>query len=322
MGHAAVYLSREEGPGAMCFDPESMAARLATERASATEIGSLRSLLASFDQAEIRYHIDEYSEANITFHRRILEMSQCRIVMDMADGLFIHMRAIRARHFLDAAHALDLRYVDAGPGGVEAEQMKSRGFGVAYGSRRATGRVKSWNASATPPVIAPPLSFGLVRSKSPGPMAWRARMRSRKPGAKRSIWASTRSTPRSACTSQSTPVGTWVYAQPVWWPAGARLGSARLCWPNRTNGRSETTPASSSRRHCSSSCGPPPTCTVPADLAGSAVHGTTPSSAQSTLKVPLPNSNRRIAARARAAFERRLALTEGALLRGLPRGSR
>jgi DNA-binding GntR family transcriptional regulator len=76
---------------------ESMAARLATERATAAELGSLRRLLASFDRAEIRTHIDEYSDANIKFHRRILEMSKCKILKDMADGLFVHMRAIRAR---------------------------------------------------------------------------------------------------------------------------------------------------------------------------------------------------------------------------------
>jgi DNA-binding GntR family transcriptional regulator len=85
---------------------ESMAARLATERASTTEIGSLRGLLASFDQAEIRYHIDEYSDVNITFHRRILAMSQCQILTDMADGLFIHMRAIRARTMTEGDRAM------------------------------------------------------------------------------------------------------------------------------------------------------------------------------------------------------------------------
>ena len=63
-------------------------------------------LLASFDQAEIRTHIDEYSEANIKFHRRILEMSKCRILKDMADGLFIHMRAIRARTMTEGDRAI------------------------------------------------------------------------------------------------------------------------------------------------------------------------------------------------------------------------
>ena len=85
---------------------ESMAARLATERASDAEIGSLRKLLASFDRTEVRTHIDEYSEANIRFHRRILEMSKCKILKDMADGLFIHMRAIRARTMTEGDRAV------------------------------------------------------------------------------------------------------------------------------------------------------------------------------------------------------------------------
>jgi len=84
---------------------ESMAARLATGRASPAEIRSLRALQAHFDQAEVRTHIDEYSEANIRFHRRILEMSKCNLLTDMADGLFIHMRAIRARTMTEGDRA-------------------------------------------------------------------------------------------------------------------------------------------------------------------------------------------------------------------------
>ncbi len=76
---------------------ESMAARLAAERASDAHIGSLRKLLASFSQDEAKTHLDEYSEANIRFHRRILELSGCALLLSMADGLFLHMRAIRAR---------------------------------------------------------------------------------------------------------------------------------------------------------------------------------------------------------------------------------
>jgi DNA-binding GntR family transcriptional regulator len=84
---------------------ESMAARLATERASTAEIGSLRTLLAHFDQTEVRTHIDEYSDANIRFHRRILELAKCKILIDMADGLFLHMRAIRARTMTEGDRA-------------------------------------------------------------------------------------------------------------------------------------------------------------------------------------------------------------------------
>ena len=55
---------------------------------------------------------------------------------------------------------------------------------------------------------------------SAGPIAWRARMQSRNPGAKRSIWLSMR-----AVMSAVDPLGTWQYAQSVCLPAGARDGS-------------------------------------------------------------------------------------------------
>ncbi len=76
---------------------ESMAARLATVRAGDEDIASLRKMVVSFDDDEARAHLDEYSEANIEFHQRILELSHCKMLKDIADGLFLHMRAIRAR---------------------------------------------------------------------------------------------------------------------------------------------------------------------------------------------------------------------------------
>jgi len=76
---------------------ESMAARLATERASTADIGSLRKIFASFDSDQAHARIDEYSKRNIEFHVRILELARCMLMRQMAEGLFIHMRAIRAR---------------------------------------------------------------------------------------------------------------------------------------------------------------------------------------------------------------------------------
>ena len=76
---------------------ESMAARLVTTKASDEEIGSLRRMVADYTKNEARLHMDEYSEANIHFHRRILELSKCSMLRDIADGLFLHMRAIRAQ---------------------------------------------------------------------------------------------------------------------------------------------------------------------------------------------------------------------------------
>ena len=43
------------------------------------------------------------------------------------------------------------------PGGVEDEQMYSPWTGVAYGTRRSAGRVKSWRRSCTPPLMSPPM---------------------------------------------------------------------------------------------------------------------------------------------------------------------
>ncbi|NNE23652.1 MAG: GntR family transcriptional regulator [Rhizobiales bacterium] len=80
---------------------ESMAARLASVRASDEDIASLRKMVVSFDDNEARAHLDEYSEANIEFHQRILELSQCTMLKDIADGLFLHMRAIRARAMVE-----------------------------------------------------------------------------------------------------------------------------------------------------------------------------------------------------------------------------
>ena len=76
---------------------ESMAARLATDRASDEEIASLRAMVAAYNTDDARANLDEYSEANIRFHQRILELSKCKLLKDIADGLFVHMRAVRNR---------------------------------------------------------------------------------------------------------------------------------------------------------------------------------------------------------------------------------
>lgn len=81
---------------------ESMAARLTTLHASDDEISSLRRMVADYTKNEAREHMDEYSEANIRFHRRILELSKCSMLRSIADGLFLHMRAIRARAMAEA----------------------------------------------------------------------------------------------------------------------------------------------------------------------------------------------------------------------------
>ncbi len=84
---------------------ESMAAQLITENASDKQIASLRALFATFDDGQIDAKIDEYSDANIRFHQAILEMSQCRLLLEMADNIFMHVRSIRARTISESDRA-------------------------------------------------------------------------------------------------------------------------------------------------------------------------------------------------------------------------
>ena len=85
---------------------EGMAARLATIRASDDEIAGLRGLVAeSSDSSQMRGSIDEYSEANIRFHQAIVSLSKCSLLSETAEGLFVHMRAIRARTIKDRGRA-------------------------------------------------------------------------------------------------------------------------------------------------------------------------------------------------------------------------
>jgi DNA-binding GntR family transcriptional regulator len=76
---------------------EGMAARLTAERATDEEIGTLRSLFASFHEGELRSRIDEYSEANLRFHQRIIELSQSDLLVRLTENLLAHVRAIRRR---------------------------------------------------------------------------------------------------------------------------------------------------------------------------------------------------------------------------------
>jgi DNA-binding GntR family transcriptional regulator len=80
---------------------ESMAARLATSRASDEEIAQLHDNFSTFDGEEARTHIDEYSDTNIEFHQTIIRLGHSELITQMADQLFFHMRAIRASTIKD-----------------------------------------------------------------------------------------------------------------------------------------------------------------------------------------------------------------------------
>jgi len=76
---------------------ESMAARLITQNASDDEIAGLRKMFATFENGTLHAKLDEYSEVNIQFHQAIIGMSRNRVLADLAENLFTHMRMIRRK---------------------------------------------------------------------------------------------------------------------------------------------------------------------------------------------------------------------------------
>jgi DNA-binding GntR family transcriptional regulator len=76
---------------------EGMAARLITQAASDEEIARLRAMFATFENGTLHAKLDEYSEVNIEFHQTIIRMSRNRVLIDLAENLFTHMRMIRRK---------------------------------------------------------------------------------------------------------------------------------------------------------------------------------------------------------------------------------
>jgi hypothetical protein len=76
---------------------ESMAARLITLTASDDEIAKLRSMFTTFENGQLHAKLDEYSQVNIEFHQSIIRMSENRVLIDLAENLFAHMRMIRRK---------------------------------------------------------------------------------------------------------------------------------------------------------------------------------------------------------------------------------
>jgi DNA-binding GntR family transcriptional regulator len=76
---------------------ESMAARLITQTASDEEIAGLRLMFTTFENGKVRARLDEYSDINIEFHQTIIRLSHNRVLVDLAENLFTHMRMIRRK---------------------------------------------------------------------------------------------------------------------------------------------------------------------------------------------------------------------------------
>ncbi len=80
---------------------ESMAARLVTTNATQEQIAALRKMFTTFEGDQVRAHLDEYSEVNIEFHQSIIKLSGNRVLIEMAENLFTHMRMIRRKTIVE-----------------------------------------------------------------------------------------------------------------------------------------------------------------------------------------------------------------------------
>ena len=75
---------------------ESMAARLACSRATASQLRSLRESFPEFYEGQPSEHMDEYSDANIRFHQRIIALGHCEAIAELTSNLLMHVRGIRS----------------------------------------------------------------------------------------------------------------------------------------------------------------------------------------------------------------------------------
>ena len=76
---------------------EGMAARLITLKAADQDISKLRRMFTTFENGQLHAKLDEYSQVNIEFHQTIIRMSENRVLIDLAENLFAHMRMIRRK---------------------------------------------------------------------------------------------------------------------------------------------------------------------------------------------------------------------------------
>jgi len=84
---------------------ESMAARLACNEADDREIADLREIATRYSTEDAKARLDDYAETNIEFHLAILRLSKCEMLQQIAEGLFVHLKAVRRKGLADIARA-------------------------------------------------------------------------------------------------------------------------------------------------------------------------------------------------------------------------
>ena len=74
---------------------ESMSAGLAAARVTAADLAALREMHAEF-LADPGGQVDEYSLANMAFHKEIIRLGGCGLMTEMTTNIFVHMQPVRA----------------------------------------------------------------------------------------------------------------------------------------------------------------------------------------------------------------------------------
>jgi DNA-binding GntR family transcriptional regulator len=78
---------------------EGLAARLAAGLATKNDVQRMRKIFSPFDKVttkDLSRIFSQYSEANIAFHELVIQLSRCRKLVELAAGLFDHVRWIRS----------------------------------------------------------------------------------------------------------------------------------------------------------------------------------------------------------------------------------
>ncbi|KZC00953.1 GntR family transcriptional regulator [Methylobacterium radiotolerans] len=85
---------------------EGMAAHAAARHAEDSDLRALGRAFEDFDISTLPDHLKAYDEANLDFHRTIVRLGGCGLMVEMTTNLFIHMRALRSA-FLHRAGRLE-----------------------------------------------------------------------------------------------------------------------------------------------------------------------------------------------------------------------